>query len=292
MRPLDPLQGIERLLHQAPPAEVSAALAALDNLDATAAAAKSYALGALALRLGSLDEAFEHLDTAARRFDALGEREGAALARAEAWLASIRRGPRKVYAEAIDGLQALEAEAGASRLVRVVAAHYRGTALRYAGNAEETLRTLLTAFAASDGLLAERAQVLNSLGTLYVVLGAYGAAQAVLEHGADISGRIGDKVSEAISYGQLGSAALARGALDEARRHLQRQEWLASRVGDAFGQSRALVLLGDLALDAGRPDDALELAGAARRVASSVNPPLGMWMAYATRTIGRAHLEL
>ena len=45
----------------------------------------------------------------------------------------------------------------------------------------ETLRVLLDALAASDGLGSTRAQVLNSLGTLYVVLGAYGAATAVLE---------------------------------------------------------------------------------------------------------------
>ena len=37
------------------------------------------------------------------------------------------------------------------------------------------VRDALDAFAASDGLLAERAQVLNSLGTLYVVLGASGS---------------------------------------------------------------------------------------------------------------------
>jgi hypothetical protein len=151
---------------------------------------------------------------------------------------------------------------------------------------------LLEAFVASDGMLSERAQVLNSLGTLYVVLGAYGAARSVLEHAAELNHQIGDRVSEAISYGQLGSAALALGDLAEARRFLQKQEWFASRVGDAFGQSRALVLLADLAIDLGRPDDAVELAERARTLAQSVTPPLNMWIAYSMRTIGRAKMDL
>src|SRR5690606_35714442 len=120
----------------------------------------------------------------------------------------------------------------------------------------------------------------------------YGAARSVLEHAAELNHQIGDRVSEAISYGQLGSAALAQGQLDEARRYLQKQEWFASRVGDPFGQARALVLLADLAIDLGRPDDAIELAEQARRVAAAVTPPLGMWIAYATRSIARAKVEI
>jgi hypothetical protein len=53
-----------------------------------------------------------------------------------------------------------------------------------------------------------------------------------------------------------------------------------------------LVLLGDLAIDLGRPDDAIELAEQALRIAGSVQPPLHMWQAYATRTIGRAQVEI
>ncbi len=121
-------------------------------------------------------------------------------------------------------------------------------------------------------LLDERAQILNSLGTLYVVLGAYGAAQALLEHAAELACRLGDAVGEAIAHGQLGSAALALGDLDRARRHLQKQEWLASRSGDVFGRTRALTFLADVALDAGRPDEATELAELALRSAASVDP--------------------
>jgi len=305
MKPLDPLcradsdgavesSPIERLLREAAPAEVRAELARLDELELSGAegASRSYAHGALALREGRLDEAFDACDASAGAFAEAGETEAAALARCEAWLAAIRRGPRKVFAEAIEGLEALAAKHGDSQLVQVVATHYRGTALRYSGRAEATLGVLLEAFAVSDGLLAERAQVLNSLGTLYVVLGAYGAARSVLEHAAELNHQIGDRVSEAISYGQLGSAALALGELPEARRFLQKQEWFASRVGDAFGQSRALVLLGDLAIDLDRPDDAVDLAEQARALAGSVTPPLNMWIAYATRTIGRAKMDL
>lgn len=297
VKPLEPLADestVLALLRGAPPEEVSRELERLDglSLDGARAAARRFAHGALALREGRLDDAVDSLERAAARFDETGAGEAAALAQAEAWLARIRRGPRSVYAKAAAALEAMAARHADSRLVFVVAGHYRGTALRYAGQAEATLRVLLDAFARSEDLLVERAQVLNSLGTLYVVLGAYGAARAVLEHAAELNHQIGDRVSEAISYGQLGSAALAQGELESARRYLQKQEWFASRVGDAFGQSRALTMLGDLAIDMGRPDDALALAEQARARAMGVKPPLGMWVAYAARTIGRAKLEL
>ncbi|MEZ4440427.1 MAG: tetratricopeptide repeat protein [Polyangiaceae bacterium] len=292
----EPTPTVLRLLNQAPPEEVRLELTRLDalDLDGAAAAARRYAHGALALREGRVEAARQAFEEAAEVFEAAGDAEAAALAACEGWLAVIRRGPRKVYdgaAEALAEIQA-RAEDGGWRAVEVVAAHYRGTALRYAGRAEATLDVLLAAFARSDGLLSERAQVLNSLGTLYVVLGAFGAAESVLAHAAEINHQRRDLVSEAISYGQLGSAAMGRGDLDAARRYLQKQEWFASRVGDNFGRARALVLLGDLAIDRGRPDDAIELAMAARRIAESVTPPLGMWVAYATRTIGRAKLEV
>lgn len=297
MKPLQPLastSSVESLLRGGPPEQVRAELERLDQrgLVGLDGVARRFADGALALREGRLDDAFAALDEAASRFEQAGETEAAGLARCEAWLARIRRGPRSVYGDAAEALEQIAAAPEATRVVRVVALHYQGTALRYSGRAEATLRVLLDAFAASDELLIERAQVLNSLGTLYVVLGAYGAAQAVLEHAAELNHQIGDRVSEAISYGQLGSAALALGELEAARRHLQKQEWFASRVGDAFGQARALTFLGDLAIDLGRPDDALLLAEQARTVASAVQPPLGMWVAYATRTIGRAKVEL
>ncbi len=292
MKPLEPLAGrspIARLLQQAPPEEVRRELAALAalSLDGDAEAARRHAHGAFALRQGRLDDALAALDAAAAGFR---DDEAAALSRCEAWLARVRRGPRAVYEEAAEALA--ELARSPSRAVRVVATHYRATALRYAGQAEATLMVLLDAFADSDGLLVERAQVLNSLGTLYVVLGAYGAAETVLSHAAELNHQIGDRVSEAIAYGQLGSAAMAQGHLDAARRYLQKQEWFASQVGDHFGRARALVLLGDLAVDLGRPDDAIELAEQARAVASEVVPPLRMWVAYATRTIGRARVDM
>lgn len=300
MRPLECLEDepvaspVVRLLREAPPAEVRAEIERLDALELSgaAAAARRYARGAFALREGRLDEAHAELDGAASLFAEADLEEAAALSRCEAWLAAIRRGPRKVVVEAIEALAQIADDNVERRVVWVVASHYRATAMRYSGQAEGTLQVLLEAFAASDGLLMERAQVLNSLGTLYVVLGAFGAAGSVLSHAAELNHQIGDRVSEAISYGQLGSAAMGRGELEEARRYLQRQEWFASRVGDNFGQARALVLLGDLAIDLGRPDDAVELASRARDIARSVTPPLKMWIGYATRTIGRAKVEL
>ena len=305
MRPLEPLlelSPIARLLRSAPAAEV---LAELDRLAAIAldplpAAALAFARGALRLREGALAPAHEELDAASAALLAAGELEAGLLARCEALLAAVRRGPRAAYAAAITALDATLAEAEAQGLPRVavVALHYRGTAERLSGDALATQRTLLDAFQRSEAhdgsvpLLDERAQILNSLGTLYVVLGAYGAAQALLEHAAELACRLGDAVGEAIAHGQLGSAALALGDLDKARRHLQKQEWLASRSGDVFGRTRALTFLADVALDAGRPDEATELAELALRSAASVDPPLALWSAYAARALGRARMDV
>ena len=305
MRPLEPLAAVSplaRLLRSAPAAEV---LAELDRLAALAleplpAAALIFARGALRLREGALAPAREELAAASDALLAHGELEAGLLARCEALLAAIRRGPRAAYAGAVVALDAILAEAEAEGLPRVavVALHYRGTAERLSGDALATQRTLLDAFQRSEThagqapLLDERAQILNSLGTLYVVLGAYGAAQALLEHAAELACRLGDAVGEAIAHGQLGSAALALGDLDRARRHLQKQEWLASRSGDVFGRTRALTFLADVALDAGRPDEAAELAELAMRSAASVDPPLALWSAYAARALGRARMDV
>lgn len=301
MRPLDPLgetPSIARLLRSAPVAEVRAEIARVAVLcegrvesRAEAAAALHFARGALALREGSLDDARAELDAAAADFAAIDEAEARDLALCEALLAAIRRGPRAACAPAIDSLDGI-ARATSHRRVRAVALHYQGTALRLSGDALATQRALLEAFRAAEPFLEERAQILNSLGTLYVVLGAFGAAEALLSHAAELHHQTGDATGEAIAHGQLGAAALAEGDHARARRHLQKQEWLASRVGDAFGRARALVFLADLALDAGRPDDARDLAERARAIAVGVTPPLSLWIAYATRARGRAEADL
>ena len=48
-------------------------------------------------------------------------------------------------------------------------------------------------------MLEERAQILNSIGTLYVIMGAFGAAQAMLEHAAELHHQNGDAVGEGLA---------------------------------------------------------------------------------------------
>lgn len=295
--PLDPLKdvsSIARLLKSAPAEEVRAEISRLDllPLEPLAAAAREYARGALAQREGALDAAVANLAAAAPSFEMLGEVHAGKLAACEAILATVRRGPRAVYRDAIASLERIAKGAGDDHLVAVVATHYRGTAERLLGDAQATQRSLLWALERSAPFLEERAKILNSLGTLYVVMGAHGAAQSLLEHAAELHQRHGDVIGEAIAYGQLGSAALALGDLERARRFLQRQEWLSSRVGDVFGQARSLIFLADVALSRGRPDDALPLAKRAKELALGAKPPLRLWVAYATRAMGRARLNM
>ena len=301
MRPLDPLPALEDLLRRALPLAVRAELARLDALalDAPSRAARSYGHGAFAIREGRFMVAQGKFECAAEEFAHASEAEAAELAMVEAWLGRVRLGGKAAldggagvgYQAAIDAFEGFAREAS-TRRVRVVATHYLGTALRHAGRAEETQATLLRALADSEGLLPERAQILNSLGTLYVLLGAHGAARSLLEHAADLAKRLKDAMGEAIACGQLGSAALAQGEPDAARRFLLRQEWLSESIGDTFGRARALVFLAEISLDRGRPDEARELATRARDLALSVEPPLTMWLAHATRLRGRARLEL
>ncbi|MDI1478301.1 tetratricopeptide repeat protein [Polyangium sp. y55x31] len=297
IRPLDPLNevsSIARLLKSAPAEEAHAEMARLEaqDLDPLRAAARLFAKGALGQREGALDVARESLSAAAAAFADLGEIRASKIARCEAILAAVRRGPRPVYRESITTLEALTREADGDALVEVVATHYRGTAERLLGDAAATQRSLLWALERSQPFLDERAKILNSLGTLYVVMGAHGAARELLEHAAELHHQHGDVIGEAISFGQLGSAALALGNLERARHFLQRQEWLCSRVGDVFGQARALNFLADVASARGRPDDALALATRAREIAAAARPPLRLWIAYATRAIGRARMDL
>jgi tetratricopeptide (TPR) repeat protein len=297
IRPLDPLNEISpiaRLLKGASAEEARAEIVRLSSLDLDPlrGAARMFAHGALTQREGALDAARSSLTEAANAFERLGETRAAKLARAEAILAAVRRGPRAVYQESIAALDAIARQADGDALVEVVAIHYRGTAERLLGDAAATQRSLLWALERSSTFTDERAKILNSLGTLYVVMGAHGAAQALLEHAAELHHQHGDIVGEAIAFGQLGSAALALGDLERARKHLQRQEWLCSRVNDVFGQARSLIFLADTAIARGRPDDALALAGRARDLAQAASPPLRLWIAYATRAIGRAKMDL
>jgi tetratricopeptide (TPR) repeat protein len=294
MRPLDPLSPLSPLaglLAGAPAAEARAAIERLVDLRGEEAAALSFARGALALREGRLDAAVAALESAAAAFV---DPEAAALARAEALLAAARRGPRAAVVASVAALVELAASPP-SPLAGVVALHYRGAAERAAGDAVGAQRSLLAALAAAEpaaSFLAERAQILNSLGTLHVALGSHGAALPILEHAAELHRLRGDVTGEAIAHGQLGAAALAQGRHDEARRHLQRQEWLASRIGDRVGQSRALTFLADVALDTGRAADAADLAARAQEVAEAADPPLALFAAYAKRALGRARLTL
>lgn len=284
-------EGLSVARGEAPPgAGASEGRAAVD-VPALMRAAVVFARGALALREGSLGPALADFEAAAEGFAAAGEGEAAELSRAEALLARMRRGPRAAFAETEVAFGQLASSAESAR-ARVVATHYRGAAQRLLGDAQQTQRSLLAALSMAEVYPAERPRILNSLGTLYVVLGAYGAAEALLEHAAELHHQRGDAVGEAIACGQLGAAALGLGDLAKARTWLQRQEWLASQVGDAFGRARALTFLADVALDLGRPDDALELANLAREVARSTTPPLAIWLAYATRSAGRARADL
>ncbi|WP_437995740.1 hypothetical protein WMF26_31525 [Sorangium sp. So ce185] len=313
MRPLDPLDGVSplpRLLRSAPGAEVRAELDRIEALlgeggaPAAApaapplprgpllAAALAFGRGALALREGALDAAVRLLDGAAATFGEEGAAEARDLARCEAVLARLRRDARSACASAVAELDAIAGAGDGRRRAAVVAAHYRATAERIAGDAAAAQRTLLSALRGSEPFLDERAQILNSLGTLYVTLGAHGAAEALLEHAAELHRRRGDAVGEAIAYGQLGAAALGLGAVERARAALQRQEWLCARLGDAFGRARALTFLSELALELGRADDALALATSARDIAAGATPPLRTWIAYAARAMGRARRDL
>ncbi len=313
MLPLDPLDErmspLSRLLRSAPGAEVraeldgvearlgevgdpAAARAALPSGEPLLAAALGFGRGALALREGALDAAVVLLEGAAAAFDREGEAEARDLARCEAVLARLRRDARSACASAVAELDAIAGAGDAGRRAAVGAGHYRGAAERIVGDAAGAQRTLLSALRRSEPFLGERAQILNSLGTLYVTLGAHGAAEALLEHAAELHRRRGDAVGEAIACGQLGAAALGLGALERARAALQRQEWLCARLGDAFGRARALTFLSELALDLGRADDALALAACARDVAAGAAPPLRTWIAYAARAAGRARRDL
>lgn len=287
MRPLeaDPSSlTLERLLDSAPVERVREAIEAARGSDSPpSAAALRFAEGSLLLRQGSLVEAGVALREAAELFgSSLEERQLSLLG---ALVSDVRRGVRDLAAQARDEADALSTSGVSARVV-CSALIVRGTAERVLGDASSAQRSFLTARSWAGEHTDLKTQALNSLGTLYVVTGALGAARSVLEPSAELCRARGDVLGEAIAMGQLGAASLALGDLPLARRQLSRQEWLARQIGDAFGQARALVWLAEVALELGSMDDAIDIAARARAVAEVAG--LGTFAAYADRVAGRA----
>ncbi len=297
MSPFDLLSDGARLraaLASATTVEVDAAIESAAGALAPgelAAAALDFARASLSLREGKLDDAQRGFDTAGAAFRAAGEVEAAELATIEAAVARARRGRREAALEA-EAMVTPLVTGGHSAEVQARAAVARGTALRVLGEAARAQAAFAEAIALAEKHEDVRAQALNSLGTLCVVLGAFGAAETLCEHAAELCRAKKDVIGEAIAMGQLGAAAVGRGDLAAARKFLSRQEWLAARVGDVFGRTRALVWLAEVALEAGRADDAESLAEKALESARSVSPPLTTFAAYADRVLGRARLVM
>ncbi len=294
MNPLNALPqrpDLERLLLSRPAAEVAAVLAELaaEPLEPAASAGLCFAEGSLALRDGRLEEAKQKLEQAAAAFAALGEAEASEYCLIEASVARTRRGRRELAEEALTVVTPLFESAFEG--VRVRALLVKGSALRVMGQAAAAQAAFVVALELSRGFPETRSMVLNSLGTISVTLGAFGAATSLCEHAAEVCRLRKDVIGEAIAMGQLGAASLGKGDFEAARRSLSRQEWLSREVGDAFGQTRALVWLSEVALDDGRLDDAMGLAERALTVAGSVEPKLTTFMAYANRVLGRAKLR-
>lgn len=294
MRPLDvdeDTRAIERLLASAPSSSVREAIAAALGAaaDPIREAALTFADGALALREGDLQRAGDRLRAAADAFGLAREAEASELARVDADVADVRRGVRALALSARDRLAELSTE-GATERVRVAALIARGTAERVLGDAAAAQLAFLQAKDRAGSLPDLKTQALTSLGTLYVVTGALGAARSVLEPSAELCHARGDTLGEAIATGQLGAVAFGLGDLPLARQRLSRQEWLARQVGDDLGRARALVWLADVALEMGAADDAIEIGSRALALARSSR--LRTFEAYAERVIGRARRHL
>lgn len=292
MNPLDALaegRDLTRRLSSRPVAEVLAKLAEVAPSSPKEEAAFVFARASLALREGKLDDAKVQFGQAAEMFAAASEEEAAAFAIIEGAVARTRRGRRELAEEAEVLVTPLLNSPFEGVKVRALLVH--GGALRVLGQAAKAQAVFVEALEASRGFPETRSMVLNSLGTLSVTLGAFGAATALCEHAAELCRLRHDVIGEAIAMGQLGAASLGKGDLEAARRYLSRQEWLSRQVGDAFGQTRALVWLAEVALDDTRIDDAILLADQSLVVAESVEPKLTTFMAYANRIKGRAKLR-
>ena len=292
MNPLDALadgRELARRLSSRPVLEVKEKLEEIRAESPKEVAALVFGRASLALREGRLDDAKNLFADAAEKFAALSEDEAAAFSIIEGAVARTRRGRRELAEEAEVLVTPLLSSAFEGVRVRALLVH--GGALRVLGQAAKAQAVFVEALDASRGFPETRSMVLNSLGTLSVTLGAFGAATSLCEHAAELCRLRQDVIGEAIAMGQLGAASLGKGELDAARRYLSRQEWLSRQVGDAFGQTRALVWLAEVALDDTRIDDAILLADQSIAVAESVEPKLTTFMAYANRIKGRAKLR-
>lgn len=296
MKPLDPLSGLgelESLLSSASVGLVRAELVRLEDstLDDHGVVALLYARAELALRLRAYDEAHGFLLHAATGYRDLGEREAEELARAHGHLAVAMRGPRAASLEAAVELERLASAASTER-VKATCDHGRGVARRATGELLLAHEAWTSALSGSEEMPDLRARVLLELGELYLSVGAIGGATSLLVRSAELARRLDHAIIEQRAHQSLARAASHRGDLAAARRHWLRCEVVADALEDLTARVEALSALAEIATQWERHGDALELSRTALALAEGQEPAQPSMLAWASRALGRATMEL
>jgi len=97
---------------------------------------------------------------------------------------------------------------------------------------------------ATEGNLAEAAEMLNNLGVTYRMLHQWDRAQAALEEAKAAFARLGDRSREAQALGNLGGLLASRKERLRAQEYLRRAADLFGELGDNQRRGETLIALG------------------------------------------------
>lgn len=137
------------------------------------------------------------------------------------------------------------------------------------------------------GYLPGEAQALRCLGQSHRARGDYRGAADAYRQAAEISERLGDRLTATHATCWLGDVLVRLGEQHEGRRLLARSLWTYREFGNLWGEAATLYALADAQLAAGRPAFARRRAEAAvglwRRIGSSG------WLAVGLDTLAEAY---
>lgn len=97
---------------------------------------------------------------------------------------------------------------------------------------------------ATEGKMAEAAEMLNNLGVTYRMLQQWDRARAALEEAQAAFARLGDRSREAQALGNLGGLLASRGERVRAQEYLRRAADIFGELGDNQRRGETLIALG------------------------------------------------
>ena len=244
--------------------------------DAAAEGWAQAALAEIARRNGQYDTATEHLDTAADRFQAVGDEAGVGQVLHLAGTVAAQRGDlglaRQRYEESLAIRERLDDRAGMGGLYSnlAIVAEYGGDYGTARQHNERALE-LRTAIGDRRGIGVSE----NNIGMIALHEGQLHEARDHFELAIRLCREVGDRWMVALAQNNLGNALRGLGDLGGAAERYDAALRADRELDDRWAISFLLEDIGVLAARAGRAVDAFEIVGAAETLRAEIGSPRG-----------------